>query len=178
MKFTPLELKGAFVVELTPHIDARGAFARTFCERTFKDAGLWHHFPQHNASFNKIAGTVRGMHYQRVPDEEVKIVRCLTGAIDDIIVDIRPDSSTFRKHIRIELSQDNGRSLYIPAGFAHGFQTLADNTTVAYLMGTEYRPESNTGFHWNDPQFSIEWHQPITSISDKDAHLPIYGRPD
>ncbi len=174
MKFTPLEIDGVFLIELARQEDERGFFARSFCKKTFKSMGLWHDFPQHNLSFNKSKGTVRGMHYQLPPHEEVKIVHCLDGVIDDVIIDLRPNSSSFGELLRIELSKENQHSLYIPAGFAHGFQTLTDTTLVSYMMGSEYHSESNMGFRWNDPAFQIQWQHPITQISKKDSSFPDY----
>ena len=151
MKFTPLSLDGLFLVEQRLMSDERGAFTRSFCEDLFREAGLHADYPQHNHSFNTHAGTVRGMHYQRAPDEEVKLVQVLRGAIADVMVDIREGSTTFGQSLTVELSQNEATALYIPAGFAHGFQTLADDTLVTYLMGSRFVPDANTGFRWNDP---------------------------
>jgi len=175
MKFTPLALEGLFLVEQTLHSDDRGAFARSFCEDTFREAGLHADYPQHNHSFNTRAGTVRGMHYQRAPHEEVKLVQVLRGAIADVVVDIREGSETFGQSLTVELSQDEATALYIPAGFAHGFQTLADDTLVTYLMGSRFVPDANTGFRWNDPAFDISWPREISVIADKDLAYPDFS---
>ncbi|MEN0039884.1 MAG: dTDP-4-dehydrorhamnose 3,5-epimerase [Pseudomonadota bacterium] len=177
MKFTPLALDGLVLVEQTLHRDERGAFARSFCEDTFRDAGLHAEFPQHNHSFNTKAGTVRGMHYQLAPHEEVKLVQVLRGAIADVVVDIREGSQTFGQSLTVELSHDETSALYIPAGFAHGFQTLADDTLVTYLMGHRFAPDANTGFRWNDPAFDISWPREISVISEKDMAYPDF-KPD
>ncbi|EFL87718.1 dTDP-4-dehydrorhamnose 3,5-epimerase [Ahrensia sp. R2A130] len=175
MNFTPLSLDGLVLIEQRLMSDERGAFARSFCEDTFHEAGLHADYPQHNHSFNTRAGTVRGMHYQHAPHEEVKLVQVLRGAIADVVVDIRKGSETFGQSLTVELSQDEATALYIPAGFAHGFQTLADDTLVTYLMGSRFVPDANTGFRWNDPAFDIFWPREISVISDKDLAYPNFG---
>ena len=174
MKFVPLDLQGAYLIETERMSDDRGSFERTYCEAAFAEAGLATQFPQHNLSFNAVRGTVRGMHYQTAPHEEVKVVRCLHGAVDDVIVDIRPQSPTYRRIARMELSRGNGQALYISQGFAHGFQSLEDETLLHYMTGTPYHPECDAGFCWNDPAFDISWPLPITSISEKDRTFPAY----
>jgi len=157
MIFTPTDLAGAFVIDIEAHQDERGFFARSWCENEFTDHGLNPCIKQCNISFNHLKGTLRGMHYQADPHGEVKLVRCTKGAIVDVIIDVRPDSPTYKQHFSIELNADNHRMLYIPEGFAHGFQTLEDNTEVFYQMGSEYVPDSACGIRWNDPIFGIEW---------------------
>lgn len=174
MNIEPLELEGVYLISSSPMEDERGSFSRTFCEATLRAAGLHHQFPQHNISCNTRHGTVRGMHFQKAPHEEVKIVRCVAGALDDCVVDIRPNSPTRGKSLRIELRAEDNLSLYIPTGLAHGFQTLTDNTTLHYLMGSEYVAGSSAGFRWNDSAFDIKWTLPISAISDKDETWPSF----
>lgn len=151
------KLIGAYLIETEPLTDDRGFFARTFCEQEFAAKGLKTHFVQCNISFNHKKGTLRGMHYQIAPYPEAKLVRCTKGAIYDVIIDIRPDSPTFKQWIAADLTADNRRQLYIPEGFAHGFQTLEDNSEVFYQMAEFYHPESARGIRWNDPAFGIKW---------------------
>ena len=170
MIFRETKLKGAFIIEPERLEDERGLFARTFCEEEFKAHGLNSRVVQCNISFNKKKGTLRGMHYQVAPHEEAKLVRCTRGAIYDVIVDLRPDSPTFKQWVAVELTADNHRMLYIPEGFAHGFQTLEDNTEVFYQMSELYHPESARGVRWDDPVFGIEWpkiHHRIVSEIDQ-----------
>jgi len=166
--FRETKLKGAFIIEPERTEDERGFFARTFCQEEFKAHGLNPRVVQCNISFNKKRGTLRGMHYQVAPCEEAKLVRCTSGAICDVIIDLRPDSSTFKQWIAVELTADNRRMLYIPEGFAHGFQTLEDNTEVFYQMSEFYHPECARGIRWNDPVFGIEWAVDELILSDKD----------
>ncbi|MDQ7026699.1 MAG: dTDP-4-dehydrorhamnose 3,5-epimerase [Anaerolineae bacterium] len=157
MIFTETILAGVYLIEPQILSDNRGFFARVFCEDEFAEQGLLTHFVQSNISFNARKGTLRGMHYQVEPHGEVKLVRCTMGAIYDIILDLRPDSPTFKQWVAFELSAKNRRMLYIPAGIAHGFQTLTDNSEVFYMMGEFYHPESARGVRWNDPIFGIDW---------------------
>ncbi|MBY0568568.1 MAG: dTDP-4-dehydrorhamnose 3,5-epimerase [Hyphomonadaceae bacterium] len=168
MLFTKTDLNGAWLVEPEPNRDSRGWFARTFCEREFGAQGLETRFPQHSTSQNVERGTLRGMHYQRAPHGEVKLVRCLKGAIWDVIIDLNPDSPTFKRWQGFELSAENMRQLYIPKGFAHGFQTLSDDCQIGYLISEFYAPDAATGVRWDDPAFGIDWPLPITVMSDKD----------
>lgn len=168
MLFTKTDLHGAWLVEPEPNRDSRGWFARTFCEREFGAQGLETRFPQHSTSQNVERGTLRGMHYQRAPHGEVKLVRCLKGAIWDVIIDLNPDSPTFKRWQGFELSAENMRQLYIPKGFAHGFQTLSDDCQIGYLISEFYAPDAATGVRWDDPAFGIEWPLPVTVMSDKD----------
>ena len=168
MKFVETELKGAFIIEPEPLEDERGFFARTWCRKEFEQHGLNCNVVQCNISFNRNKGTLRGMHYQASPFEEAKLVRCIMGAIYDVIVDLRPDSKTFMCWIPVELSAENRKMIYIPEGFAHGFQTLENDTEVFYQMSEFYAPEYVRGVRWNDPKFNIEWPDGIRIISAKD----------
>jgi len=175
MKFQPTDLEGAWLIALEPHGDTRGFFARTFCVREFADHGLETIYPQHNTSLSRQRGTVRGMHYQRDPHAEVKIVRCLRGRIWDVIVDIQPASPTYRRWQGFELTADNRLQLYIPKGFAHGFQTLTDDAEVGYLMSAVHAPSAAAGFRHDDPSFGIQWPEPVTVLSDKDRSWPDFN---
>jgi len=175
MKFIETRLKGAYVIELEPIADERGFFARSWCQKEFTDYGLNVRLVQCNVSFNKKQGTLRGMHYQVAPHEEVKLVRCTRGAIYDVIIDLRPKSATFKEWVAVELSADNRQMLYIPEGFAHGFQTLTDNTEVFYQMSEFYHSECAKGVRWNDPAFGIAWLEDKCIISDKDLQYPDYN---
>ncbi len=169
MKFIETALADAYIIELEKYEDARGYFARSYCRNEFRDRGLLDIFVQSNISFNKIKGTLRGMHYQAEPYGEVKVVSCFQGKIYDVIIDLRPDSNTYCKWISVTLSSDNGKLLYIPKGFAHGFQTLEDNTMVHYQMGEFYKPEYARGVRWNDPRFAIKWPLNVEIVSEKDG---------
>jgi dTDP-4-dehydrorhamnose 3,5-epimerase len=172
MVFTETPLRGAYVIDIEPFTDERGYFARIFCRDEFIRHGLQADFPQHNISHNIKKGTIRGMHYQLPPHGEVKVVRCVKGTIFDVIIDIRQDSETYLKWFAVELSEDNGRALYIPQGFAHGFQTLTDGTLIYYLMGSPYQKGFDAGLRWDDKRVGIEW--PITDeiiISDRDRSI-------
>jgi|SRR6516165_1240862 dTDP-4-dehydrorhamnose 3,5-epimerase len=164
MKFHPLELDGAFIIEPEPVVDERGMFARNFCVREFAARGLDSRIAQCNTSYNRRRGTLRGMHYQVAPFEETKLVQCIGGAIYDVIVDLRPDSATRLQWVAADLSAGNRRMLYVPAGFAHGFQTLTDDAEVFYQISAYYSP----GLRWNDDAFAIRWPLADPIISDKD----------
>ena len=174
MMFTETKLKGAFIIEPEKFEDERGFFARTFCRKEFEAHGLNPNLVQCNISFNKKRGTVRGMHFQVKPYEEAKLVSCLRGAIYDVIIDLRPNSPTYRQWVAVELSGENFRLLYIPEGFAHGFQTLQDNTVVFYQMSESYHPESSRGLRWDDPVFGIKWPISVKSISTRDRTYPSF----
>ena len=176
MLFTPTKLKDAYIVEPKKLEDERGFFARSWCEKEFRDRGLNPNLVQCNISFNKQKGTLRGMHLQIEPYAEAKLVRCTQGAIYDVIVDLRPNSETYLQWIGIELNPDNRKALYVPEGFAHGFQTLADDTEVFYQMSQFYAPECARGYRWNDPSFKIAWKDDITTISEKDRNWADYVR--
>jgi dTDP-4-dehydrorhamnose 3,5-epimerase len=171
MKFVETELKGAFVVEPDRLVDERGFFARTWCRKEFEQHCLNPNLAQCNISFNCQKGTLRGMHYQVSPFEEAKLVRCTMGAIYDVIIDLRSDSETFMCWISVELSAENRKMIYIPEGFAHGFQTLENDTEVFYQMSEFYTPGYTRGVRWNDPNFKIEWPDDIRTISIKDKNI-------
>ena len=170
MIFTKTNLIGAFVIEIQKLEDERGFFARTFCQREFQEHGLNPNLAQCNISYNKVKGTLRGMHFQAAPHQEAKLVCCTQGAIHDVIIDIRPESSTYLKHFAIELTADAHNALYVPEGFAHGFLTTEPNTSVFYQMSEFHAPGYGRGFRWNDPAFSIEWQGDVNMISERDAN--------
>jgi dTDP-4-dehydrorhamnose 3,5-epimerase len=172
MKFHPTTLSDCWLIELEPFQDERGSFARTFCEREFSARGLQTSFPQHSVSITVKRGTVRGMHFQRDPHGETKLVSCVRGRIWDAVVDIRPNSPTFGHWQGFELCMENGRQLYIPEGFAHGYQTLTDHVQVNYLISTFYVPEASWGVRHDDPAVQIAWPLPISVISEKDRSWP------
>jgi len=174
MIFTEIKLKGAFVVELKKNQDARGFFSRTFCRKEFEAQGLDPNIAQANISFNLKKGTLRGMHLQKAPYSESKLVSCARGAIFDVIVDLRVNSSTYRQWAGEELTEDNYKALYIPKGFAHGFMTLKDDTVVSYFMSQFYEPGSEAGFRYDDPAFGISWPIKPVVIADKDKNWPNY----
>jgi dTDP-4-dehydrorhamnose 3,5-epimerase len=168
MIFTETRLKGAFILDADRKEDSRGFFARTFCQREFAEHGLKPVIAQANLAFNRRRGTVRGMHFQYPPAAETKLVRCTRGAIVDIIVDLRPESPTYLKHVSVELTADNYRALYVPERFAHGYQTLADVTETSYQVGAFYTPGSEGGLMIDDPKLGLEWPLPIGEMSEKD----------
>lgn len=169
MIFTEAKLRGAFIIEPERLEDERGFFARSFCQREFEDHGLNPKVAQCNISFNQKRGTLRGMHYQAPPYQEEKLVRCTKGAIYDVIIDLRPDSPTFKRWVAADLTAENRRMIYVPVGFAHGFQTLEDETEVFYQMSEFYHPECARGVRCDDPAFGINWpvEESIISFSDK-----------
>lgn len=177
MIFTETKLKGAFIIDLELHQDHRGFFTRTFCAKEFEAHGLKPTVAQCNLSFNHKKGTLRGMHYQIPPVSETKVVRCVRGAIYDVIIDLRPSSPTYLSHIGVELTDENRRALYIPELFAHGFQTLEDDTEVEYLMGEFYTSGYDRGLCYNDLIFSIQWPLPISEISEKDKTWSLWQSP-
>jgi dTDP-4-dehydrorhamnose 3,5-epimerase len=172
MIFTETALAGAYIIEPERIADERGYFARTWCRREFEGRGLEGIWAQSSLSYNKAAGTVRGMHYQAAPYEETKLIRCTRGAVHDVIIDLRPHSPTFCLHIAVVLTVDNHRMLYVPAGFAHGFQTLEDDTEVTYLISEFHRPEFGRGVRWDDPAFNIQWPRPVSVITPRDRSYP------
>lgn len=176
MTFTETPLKGAFLIDLEPHLDSRGFFAHSFCRREFEAHGLCPDVAQRNISFNQKAGTLRGMHFQRTPASEAKLVRCLRGRIHDVIVDLRPESPTFREHLAVELSDETYRALFVPESFAHGFQSLVDETLVEYQMSEYYAPEHGSGFRYDDPALALVWPFPVTSISAQDLAWPAFAQ--
>lgn len=174
MIFTETPLQGAFLIDLEPHRDSRGFFARSFCRREFETSGLNPNVAQRNLSLNHKAGTLRGMHFQSAPAGEGKLVRCLQGKIYDAIVDLRPQSPTYREHFAVELSAETYRALFIPELFAHGFQSLLDETLVEYQMSECYKPEYGRGFRYDDPAFNIVWPLAVTVISEQDLGWPAF----
>ena len=175
MILRPTILAGAFVVELEPRVDARGFFARTFCQREFESAGLDGRVAQCSVSYNPVRGTLRGLHYQAPPHEESKLVRCTQGAIYDVIVDLRAQSPTLRQWFSIELSSENRLGLFIPKGVAHGFQTLTSGAEVLYQISPEYQPSAAKGVRWNDPTFGINWPDAQRTISERDRSHPDFS---
>ncbi len=175
MKFHPTTLKDAMLIELERRGDDRGFFARTFCVDEFAAHGLPTEFVQQNTSYSAKKGTLRGMHFQRIPYAEDKLIRCLRGAIVDIIIDLRPDSPTFRQWEAFELNDANKLQLLVPKGFAHGFQTLSDDVEVTYLVSARYTPAAEGGVRWNDPAFGVVWPMPPTEISGKDQSWPDFA---
>ena len=174
MKFEALKLPGAYLIHLERFEDNRGFFARAWCEHELVEQGLSTRIAQANVSFNKTKGTLRGMHYQAPPYAEVKLVRCTRGAIYDVIIDIRPESPTFRQWLDVELNEDNHDTLYIPEGFAHGFQTLEDGTEVYYQHSEFYTPGAERGLRYNDPAFAIRWPLAVSSINPRDESWPLF----
>jgi dTDP-4-dehydrorhamnose 3,5-epimerase len=171
--FTPTKLAGAFIIDLEPRSDARGFFARTFCQHEMAAHGLKSTFVQANLSFNHRAGTLRGMHYQLPPAAETKLIRCTQGALYDVIVDLRPESPTYLEHIAVELTAENRRALYVPEMFAHGYQALVDGTEAFYQVGEFYQPGYERGLRYDDPRLAIQWPLPVSEISAKDAAWPL-----
>ncbi|HEB87794.1 MAG TPA: dTDP-4-dehydrorhamnose 3,5-epimerase [Gammaproteobacteria bacterium] len=174
MKFSKTKLDGAYVIELEKLEDNRGFFARTWCQKELEANNLAAQVAQANVSYNAKAGTLRGMHYQVSPYEETKLIRCTRGALYDVIVDLRPDSPTYKQWIGIELTADNYKMLYVPANFAHGFITLEDSTEATYFVSEFYTPGAEQGLRWNDTEFGIDWPRPAEIISDKDADWPDF----
>lgn len=169
--YTPIP--GVFMIETERHEDARGWFSRTFCAEEFSDMGMVTDFVQCSSSYNEMRGTLRGLHYQTVPYAEAKLVRCIRGALFDVVVDIRPESATFGQWIAAELTSAEGTMLYIPEGCAHGFQTLAANTEIFYQISAPYRAEHSCGIRWNDPSLDIDWPLANPIISERDSEFPI-----
>ena len=173
MIFTETKLRGAYVIEPQTINDERGFFARTWSVEEFSAERLNANLVQCNTSWNKQKGTVRGMHFQTPPHEEAKLIRCTAGALYDVIVDLRRDSPTWGQWVGIELTRKNLRMIYVPEGFAHGFQTLAHGTDVFYQVSAYYHPESARGVRWDDPTLAIDWPLPISVISQRDQMLPF-----
>jgi dTDP-4-dehydrorhamnose 3,5-epimerase len=172
VKFTPLPIAGAYAVQLELHEDQRGFFARSFCQREFAEHDLVPLVAQCNVSWNRLRGTLRGIHFQRAPQAEVKLVRCTRGAAWDVVVDLRAGSPTFRGWTGIEINAENRIAVYVPAGCGHGFQTLCDDTELFYQMSEYYDPESAGGIRWNDPVLSIDWPVTPVIVSERDSALP------
>lgn len=177
MRIEPTRLAGVFVLYPEKVRDERGWFARTLCVDELGAAGLHADFPQHNASWNEDRGTLRGLHAQAAPHEEVKVVRVVRGRIFDVVVDLRESSPTRFQWLGIELGADEGAALYVPAGLLHGFLTLEDKTEVHYAMGSRYVPGAAFGYRFDDPHFGIEWPEPVRVISPRDEALPTWAGP-
>ena len=175
MRFTDTNLAGAFIIDREPLEDSRGFFARTFCAREFAQRGLAASFVQCSVSVNRKEGTLRGLHFQRPPSAEAKLVRCTAGGVYDVIVDLRQDSPTYLQHIGVELTAGNGRAVYVPEMFAHGFLTLEDNTEVFYQMNAFHAPELAAGLRYDDPRLGIRWRLAVSVISEKDQQWPLLG---
>jgi dTDP-4-dehydrorhamnose 3,5-epimerase len=174
MTFRQLRLKDAFIIDIEKMEDERGFFARTFCQHEFEAHGLTHRLVQSSISFNKRKGTLRGMHYQIAPNEEAKVVRCTQGAIYDVIIDLRQCSPTFKQWDAAELTSQNRRMIFVPEGFAHGFQTLKEDSEVLYHMTEFYVPEAARGVRWDDPAFEIRWPADDRTIAPRDQQYPAF----
>ena len=174
MNFTETKLKGAFIIDVKRLEDERGFFGRAWCKTEFEDHGLNSNAVQANVSYNKLAGTIRGLHYQIEPFTESKTVRCTEGSIFDVIVDLRPESSTYKQWLGVTLTAQSFRMLYVPDGFAHGFITLEDNSAVHYMVTQYYTPGAEKGIRYDDPAFNIDWPLTPTVVSDKDLIHPPY----
>jgi len=177
MRFEPLAINGAALVRIEPHRDSRGFFARSFCVEEFAAAGLPTRAVQSSVSYNERAGTVRGMHFQWPPSQEGKLVRCTRGRLYDVLLDLRPGSATYLRHVGVTLDEENRDAVFIPPGIAHGFQTLRAGTEVLYQMSDSYAPTLAAGVRWNDPLFSINWPTLEIVISERDADYPDFDRP-
>jgi dTDP-4-dehydrorhamnose 3,5-epimerase len=173
--FTPTELDGAFVIDLEPKADERGLFARAWCEEELGRQGLDTRVAQCNLSCNHRRGTLRGLHYQAPPHAEVKLVRCTRGAVYDVIADLRPESRTYLRWIGVELSADNRTAIYVPEGFAHGYQTLTDDAETYYQVSVPYAPSAERGVRWDDPALAIDWPLPDPILSEKDSAWPDFA---
>jgi dTDP-4-dehydrorhamnose 3,5-epimerase len=174
MKFHPTPLNGAYTIELEKRGDDRGFFARAFCQREFEAAGVPMSAVQMNNALSAKAGTLRGMHYQLPPAAEIKVVRCIRGALYDVIIDLRPDSPTFCRWFGVELTEENRLMIFVPRGFAHGLLTLADDTEAFYLVSEFYGPEQERGLRFDDPRFGVEWPRAPIEISAKDRSWPSF----
>lgn len=176
MKFLQCDVAGARVVEPTPHQDARGRFMRAWCQREFADAGIEFEPLQANMGLSVHSGTIRGLHYQVSPALEAKLVRCTRGSLFDVVVDLRPESPTYRCWYGIDLSADNGRMLYVPEGCAHGCQSTTDDTEILYMTSAFYAPNEVRGVRYDDGAFGIRWPVPVTVVSEQDRNWPLMGR--
>ena len=173
MKFSKTFIDGVYIIDLNLIVDDRGGFARTYCHKEFEKIDFCQQFVQMNHSYNLKKGTVRGLHFQYPPFQETKLIRCINGVVNDVIVDIRKGSPTFLKHLSVELSSDNKKMVLIPVGCAHGFQTMSNNTELIYHHTAFYDPKSNGGLLYNDPCLMIDWNLPISKISSKDMSHPL-----
>ncbi len=175
MRIISTQFSGVFIIEPERHEDARGFFARTFCAREFGERGLAANFVQCSVSLSHKRGTLRGLHYQRQPACEVKLVRCSAGALWDVIVDLRQGSPTYLQHLGVELTARNRRAIYVPEMFAHGSQTLEEDTEIFYQISEYYAPEAAFGLRYNDPKLGIQWPLPVVAVSERDANWPLLG---
>jgi dTDP-4-dehydrorhamnose 3,5-epimerase len=175
MRFEPTGLAGAWLITSEPSRDVRGRFGRIFCQREFDSHGLSRPFVQASLSYNSRQGTVRGMHFQWPPSQEAKLVRCVRGAMFDAIVDLRPGSASFLKQFCVELSAESMNSVYVPEGFAHGTQSLRDDTELLYQMTDFHAPDLGTGYRFDDPTLNVHWPQPVTVVSDRDRDAPAFN---
>jgi dTDP-4-dehydrorhamnose 3,5-epimerase len=175
MIFNPLQLTGAFTIDVQPFQDSRGFFTRTFCEREFGEHNLVQHFVQANHSGTNGKAVIRGMHFQFPPHAETKLVKCVQGAIFDVIIDVRAASPTFLKWYGVELSAANRRMMYVPVGFAHGFQSLTDYSEITYMVSDFYNRESEGGVRYDDEKVKIDWPLPVSLVSEKDKAIPLIG---
>lgn len=173
MIFHPSPLAGAFTIDVQPFQDSRGFFTRTFCEKEFGEHQLVQHFVQANHSGTNGKGVIRGMHFQHSPHCEVKLVKCVQGAIYDVIVDVRKNSATFLQWFAAELTSENKKMMYVPAGFAHGFQSLSEYSEIVYMVSNFYNKESEGGIRYNDPKVNIKWPLPVSLVSEKDQGIPL-----
>lgn len=173
MIFEETKLKGAYIISLQLLTDNRGGFTRTFCKKEFEQIGHKKEFVQLNHSYNTHKGTIRGMHFQLPPHQEIKLIRCIKGSVLDVIVDLRKDSETFLQHISIELSAENKKMIYVPENFAHGFQTLEDNCELIYHHTEFYTPQADSGLRFDDPALAINWPLPPVMVSDKDKNYKL-----
>lgn len=175
MIFVQTKLEGAYIVELEKREDHRGFFARSWDGSVLEQHGLVGKVVQQNIAFSKIKGTIRGLHYQKAPYQETKFVRCTRGTVYDVLVDLRPDSPTFKQWLGIKMTVDEYKLLYVPKDFAQGFQSLEDNSEIQYLVSTVYTPAAEAGIRYNDPNIGIEWPLPVSMITEKDANLPDFS---
>lgn len=175
MKFTETPIRGAFLIDVEPVEDERGFFARTYDAGELRRRGLEPHVEQCGVSFNRRKGTLRGMHYQRPPYAETKLVRCTHGAVYDVVIDLRPSSPSFRQWFAAELTAHNHRMLYVPEGLAHGFQTLEDESEVSYQISAPHHPQAAAGVRWNDPAFAIRWPLEVTVVAGRDRTFPDFS---
>jgi dTDP-4-dehydrorhamnose 3,5-epimerase len=173
MTFTPTGLEGSYVIDLAPYRDERGWFARFYCKAEFAGIGHTKEWVQMNHSFTREKGTLRGLHYQQPPFREIKVVRCIAGSVYDVIIDLRSGSASFLQGFGAELSAENKKMLYIPEGFAHGFQVLSENTELIYLHSEYYAPGAEGGLRFDDPRLRIAWPLPVTVLSERDAAHPM-----
>lgn len=175
MIFQETNLKGCFKIKMEPRLDERGWFSRFFCASEFKKIGHEGEWVQMNHSYTAAAGTIRGMHYQEDPHGEIKLVKCISGKVFDVVIDLRADSATYLQHVVVELSPDDWQMIYVPKGFAHGFQSVLPNSQLLYHHSAFYHPGAERGIRFNDPVFAIDWPLPVSSISDRDLQHPVFN---